>query len=122
MSQVVRLRTNKRRGRAVIHDGIVYIGGQTADDRSVGIREQTKAIIDRIEQILLDAGSNKSNLLNVQIWLRDIERDFGPMNEVWDAWIPDDAGPARATVQAILAAPDVLIEIVMTAVVPSISR
>ena len=56
-------------------------------------------------------------MLSVQIWLKDIERDFAGMNEVWDAWVPKGAAPARATGESKLAHPDLLVEILVTAAV-----
>jgi enamine deaminase RidA (YjgF/YER057c/UK114 family) len=38
------------------------------------------------------------------------------MNTVWDAWAPPGQTPPRATVQALLARSELLIEIVVTAV------
>lgn len=51
----------------------------------------------------------------MEIWLKDIERDFEGMNKAWDAWVPADAAPARATGESKLARPESLIEIIVTA-------
>jgi enamine deaminase RidA (YjgF/YER057c/UK114 family) len=37
------------------------------------------------------------------------------MNEVWDAWVPEGCAPTRATVQAQLASPQLLVEIAVVA-------
>jgi enamine deaminase RidA (YjgF/YER057c/UK114 family) len=117
MSNIVRIETNPRRGRAVVYNGMVFVGGQAADDRSQDIRGQTKQTLAKIEKVLADAGSDKSRLLSAQIWIKDISRDFAGMNEVWDAWIPPDAAPARATAQCEMGLPNVLVEIIVTAAV-----
>ncbi|MDB5365320.1 MAG: Endoribonuclease [Rhodospirillales bacterium] len=117
MSDIVRIVTNARRGRAVVYNGMVLIGGQAADDRSLDIRGQTKQALAKIEKVLADAGTDTSRLLSAQIWLKDIARDFAGMNEIWDAWIAPDAAPARATAQCEMGAPDVLVEIIVTAAV-----
>jgi len=44
-------------------------------------------------------------------------RTFGEMNEVWEAWVDKGNTPARATVEAKLAAPQYLVEIMVTAAV-----
>jgi enamine deaminase RidA (YjgF/YER057c/UK114 family) len=117
MSNIVRIETNPRRGRAVVYNGMVFVGGQAADDRSQDIRGQTKQTLAKIEKVLADAGSDKSRLLSAQIWIKDIAKDFAGMNEIWDAWMPPNAAPARATAQCEMGAPDVLVEIIVTAAV-----
>jgi len=48
--------------------------------------------------------------------LKDIEIDFGSMNEVWNEWIDPNNKPVRATTQASLATKKLLVEIQVTAV------
>ena len=67
MSDIVRIVTNTRRGRAVVYNGMIFAGGQVADDRSQDIRGQTKQTLAKIDRVLADAGSDKSRLLSVQI-------------------------------------------------------
>ena len=69
----------------------------------------------KIEKFLAETGTDKSRLLTAQIWLKDIKNDFAGMNEIWDAWTAPDAAPTRATAQCEMAAPDVLVEIIVTA-------
>ena len=104
------------RNRAVKHAGIVYTVA-TAASAGPDIKAQTRAALQAIESNLNEAGSDKTRMLSVQIWLKDIERDFAGMNEVWDAWVPKGAGPARATGESKLAHPDLLVEILVTAAV-----
>jgi enamine deaminase RidA (YjgF/YER057c/UK114 family) len=117
MSNIVRVSTDARRGRAVIHNGVVFIGGQTATDRALDIRGQMQQVLAKIDAILAQAGSDKARLLSAQIWLKAIDDDFSAMNEVWDAWLTPDCYPARATAQCLMGAPDVLVEIIVTAAV-----
>ena len=117
MSNIVRIVTNPRRGRAVVYNGVAYIGGQTANDLSQDVRGQTKQALEKLERVLTDVGADRSRLLSVQIWLKDIARDFCGMNEVWDSWITPESAPARATAQCEMAAPNVLVEIIVTAAV-----
>ena len=118
MSDIVRLDTNTRLSRAVVYNGMVFLCGQTADDRSQDIRGQTKQTLAKIEKFLANAGTDKSRLLSAQIWIKDITKDFAGMNEVWDAWIAPNAAPTRAAAQCEMGAPDVLVEIIVTAAVP----
>lgn len=113
--KIKRIDTDDRSSRVVIYNGTVFIGGMTAPDRTGDIRSQTRQVLDRIDGYLQRAHTDKAQLLTAQIWLKDIERDFVGMNEVWNAWTVPGASPTRATVQAEVAKPDILIEIVVTA-------
>lgn len=115
MSDILRIETDKRRSRAVVYNGIVFVGGMAADDRNQDITSQTKQALARIDKFLADVGTDKSRLLTAQIWLKDIARDFEAMNAVWNEWTAPGAAPTRATAQCEMAAPDVLVEIVVTA-------
>lgn len=117
MSDITRIATERRASRAVVYNGIVYLAGATAEDRSQDVQGQTRQTLTRIDKFLALAGTDKSRLLTAQIWLKDIEHDFAAMNEVWDAWTAPNASPARATAQCDMGAPDVLVEIIVTAAV-----
>lgn len=97
---------------------IVYLAGLTADKRGgTSVAEQTKEILDRIDTLLAGAGTGKENVYKASIWLRDIAA-FDEMNSAWDAWVVPGRTPVRATVEARLAAPDILVEIQVEAVKP----
>lgn len=117
MANIVRIASNARLSHAVVHNGMVFLSGQTAEDRSLDIRGQTEQVLAKIEKMLTDAGTDKGHLLAAQIWLKDIGRDFEGMNRVWDAWVMPDAAPARATAQCEMAVHDILVEITVTAAV-----
>jgi enamine deaminase RidA (YjgF/YER057c/UK114 family) len=108
---IERIGVGPRMARAVVHSDTVYLSGAVADKaagRSVG--EQTKEILEIIDGLLATAGSDKTKILSASIWLADI-RTFAEMNAVWDAWVAQGHTPARATVEAKLAAPPYSIEI-----------
>jgi enamine deaminase RidA (YjgF/YER057c/UK114 family) len=111
---IKRFDVGPRMSQAVAHGNLVYLAGQVADDPVPSVTEQTKQILARIDRLLRDAGSDKSKLLSAHIWLTDISR-FSEMNAVWDAWVSPGNPPARATVEAALAAPQYLVEIMVTA-------
>lgn len=115
MNDIVRIESNKRLSRVVSYNGIVWVGGLTADDSSQDIQGQTRQVLAKIDGYLAKAGTSKNRVLSVEIWLKDIERDFEGMNKAWDAWVPADAAPARATGESKLARPESLIEIIVTA-------
>ena len=107
---ITRIAPGPRMSGAVVHGKTIYLAGHVSDDRSLGVRGQTAAILKRIEERLAAAGSDKSKLLSVNIWLADMNT-FAEMNDVWDAWVDRAHPPARATVEARLASPDYLVEI-----------
>jgi enamine deaminase RidA (YjgF/YER057c/UK114 family) len=111
MSNIERLEIGPRMSQAVIHNGVVYLAGQVAADApGAPVKEQTKNILDRIDKLLAAAGTDKTKLLSVTIWLADV-RTFEDMNSVWDKWVPAGATPARATVEAKLVTPAYAVEI-----------
>jgi len=120
---IERIGCTPRASQAVVYNGIVFIAGMTAkDDRSQDIRGQTRQALARIDGLLAEVGSDRRRLLTAQVWLRDIARDFAGMNEVWDAWTAPNAAPTRATAQCEMGAPDVLVEIIVSAAVGQSSQ
>ncbi len=115
-NRVVRLQTeDPRMSKIVIHNGVVYTSGQTAADAGDCVKAQTQATLDKVDALLEEAGTSKSHALSATIWLKDINRDFKGMNEVWNAWVDPDNKPVRATVEAAMARDILLVEIQVTA-------
>lgn len=117
MSDIQRMDSNERLSRIVVHNGVVYVAGVTASDSSADIVGQTRDALSKIDGYLEKAGTNKSRLLTVQIWLKDINRDFAGMNSVWAEWSDKAAMPTRATCEAKLAREELLVEIIVSAAV-----
>ncbi len=108
---IQRIQPGTRMSQAVIHGDTIYLAGQVALGKPGGsVAEQTTDILTRIDALLAEAGSDRHKLLSATIWLADMDR-FSEMNEVWDAWLPEGGAPARATVEARLAAPQFTVEI-----------
>jgi enamine deaminase RidA (YjgF/YER057c/UK114 family) len=114
--KVRRIRPGRRMSQAVIHGNTVYLSGLTADPPSGSAREQTARILEQIDQLLKEAGTDKTRLLLANVWLSDI-RYFDEMNEAWEAWIAKDCAPVRATVEAKMAGPEYLVEIMVQAAI-----
>ena len=90
---IQRLHTNQRMSQIVVHGDTVYLAGQVALDKPGGsIAEQTRNILDRIDALLKEAGTDKTKVLSATIWLADM-RGFEDMNAVWDAWVPQGCAP-----------------------------
>lgn len=111
---IQRLEAGPRMSEATVHGGLVYLAGQVPEDATADIGEQTRQVLEAIDALLAQAGSDRSRILRAQIYLADIA-DFAGMNAVWDRWVVPGQAPARATVEARLAQPDWKIEIVVTA-------
>jgi enamine deaminase RidA (YjgF/YER057c/UK114 family) len=114
---IKRLQTGVRMSEAVVHGGVVYLAGQVAADATQDIGGQTRQVLAAIDQLLAEAGTDKTRVLRAQIFLADIT-EFPGMNAVWDTWVPAGHTPARATVQARLAKPEWKVEIMVTAALP----
>ena len=99
---------------AVEHGGTVYLAGIVAKDLNKDAKGQSKEIVDEIDRLLAKCGSSKSKILSATIWVTDI-RNRAPMNEVWTAWVDPKNLPARACVEAKLADPKALVEIMVIA-------
>ncbi len=104
--------------KIVIHRGVVYTSGQTAADAGDCVAAQTEACLAKVDDLLREAGTSKTNALQATIWLKHIDRDFSAMNAVWNAWVDPDNKPVRATVEAAMARPAILVEVQVTAAVP----
>ncbi|MCA3207412.1 RidA family protein [Cupriavidus sp.] len=105
----------KRLSEYAVYNGVVYLAGQVPEvDPNADLRGQTREVLGHIDRLLAEAGSDKTRILMCQIFLTDVTR-IGEMNEVWDEWVPQGNTPPRATVEAKLANPDYLIEVVVTA-------
>jgi enamine deaminase RidA (YjgF/YER057c/UK114 family) len=115
--EIKRLHPGKRLSEVAIHNGTVYLAGQIATDSAQGIVGQTREVLGHIDRLLAEAGTDKTHILMCQIFIADL-KDFAGMNAVWDAWVADGHAPPRATVQASLAKPEWLIEMVVTAAQP----
>ena len=99
---IERIETKQRMSRIVKHNGTIYLCGQVCADASKDITEQTQTMLDKVETLLVQAGSSKEHMLSATIYLKTMG-DFAQMNAVWDAWVPEGHAPARACVEAAMA-------------------
>jgi len=111
---IARFDSNGRYSEVVVHNGIIYLAGQTAEECGNDVLAQTQQVLQQIEDFLKAHNSGKDRILSAVIYLRDI-RDYDRMNSVWDQWITPSHAPARACVEAKLADEDILVEISITA-------
>jgi enamine deaminase RidA (YjgF/YER057c/UK114 family) len=99
---------------AVEHGDTVYLAGVVAKNLQNDVKGQTEEVLAEIDRLLARAGSSKSKVLSATIWVTDI-RNRPPMNEVWQKWVDPKNMPVRACVEAKLADPACLVEIMVIA-------
>ncbi|UJF18601.1 RidA family protein [Vibrio sp. SS-MA-C1-2] len=107
---IERLETKQRMSRIVKHNGTIYLCGQVCKDATQGITEQTSSMLEKVDELLIQAGSSRENILSATIYIKDM-KDFSEMNAVWDNWVPEGYAPARACVEASMARDVLLVEI-----------
>ena len=118
MTAITRLHTQTGMSKTVVHGHTIYLCGQTSGGSdAVTMAEQTQEALNRVDALLAEVGSSKAHLLSALIHINDMA-GFAEMNAVWDAWIPDGCAPARTTVQAELARPEMRFEVTVVAAKP----
>ena len=113
MSRIIRTEPSAILSRAVEYHGFVYTQGMVARDPSRDITGQTKDVLAQIDEVLELHGTDNTRILQAQIWLKHIG-DRAALNAVWSAWLPEGHAPARVCVQAELADPALLVEVMVT--------
>jgi 2-iminobutanoate/2-iminopropanoate deaminase len=100
---------------------LVFVAGQTGRHPVTGevgrdVREQTQYALLRVKTILASTGTSLDNVLTVLTHLTRRE-DLAAYNEEYAKFFPANK-PARTTVEVMLNAPELLVEITVTACVP----
>ena len=112
---IQRFEIGPRMSQAVVHGNTVYLAGVVASNaKGESVTRQTQDILSIIDGHLATAGTDKSKLLSATIYITDMAT-FAEMNAVWDGWVSPGNTPARATVEAKLAAPAYNVEIMVIA-------
>ncbi|MCT7654561.1 RidA family protein [Oceanimonas sp. NS1] len=111
---IERQQIGQRMSRIVKHNGTIYLCGQVCKDATQDIAEQTATMLEKVDELLQEAGSDREHILSATIYLKTMA-DFAAMNAVWDAWVPEGHAPARACVEAAMARSELLVEISVVA-------
>ncbi|MBN3562251.1 RidA family protein [Aliamphritea spongicola] len=111
-----RIGVGERMSRAVIHQGTAYFCGQVPKDETEDMQGQTRSLLEKVDALLAEAGSDKRHILSVTIYINDMA-EFAAMNAVWDAWVAEGHAPARACVEAQMARPSLKVEMSVIAAV-----
>jgi len=114
MSRIIRTEPGPILSKVVEYHGFIYTMGVVARDLDQDMKTQTADVLAQLDELLETHGTDNTRLLQAQIWVRDIN-DRSILNELWTAWLPEGQAPARACVQAVMADPRVLVEIMVVA-------
>lgn len=114
MSRIIRTEPGPILSKVVEYHGFIYTMGVVARDLDKDIKGQVADVLSQLDALLETHGTDNTRLLQAQIWLKDIN-DRAALNELWTAWLPEGLAPARACVQALMADPRVLVEIMVVA-------
>ena len=109
---IKRIETTARASKIVKYNGVAYISGQVAEGTT--IQQQTLDCLAKIDVLLLEAGSSRTQMLRATIWLSDMNH-FSGLNEIWNEWVPEGHAPARACGEAKLARAELMVEIIVDA-------
>lgn len=109
-----RLHVGTRLSEIAIYNGMIYLAGQIAEIATQDIYGQTREVLAHVDRLLAEAGSDKTRILMCQIFISDM-KNFAGMNDAWDEWVSAGNAPPRATIEAKLAKPEWLVEVVVTA-------
>jgi len=116
MPEIQRINAGARMSDVLVHNGIAYLSGKVPSNLEDNVMAQTQNVLNTIDSLLSQAGTSKDRVLRAEIYLSDIA-NWAEMNKAWDAWVTPGSAPARATVEAKLAKPEYLVEIVVTAAI-----
>jgi 2-aminomuconate deaminase len=79
-------------------DDIPGVTWSETGDIQHDVAVQTESVIENITYILEEAGSSLKNVIDVQVFLTNMERDFKDFNKVYEKHFAE-IGPARTTVE-----------------------
>lgn len=105
--------STRRYSEIVIHGETIYLV-EVPQTLNADIATQTREVLASIELSLSKAGSDRSRLLQVTLYLPDMN-DYDAMNAVWDSWLTAGTAPVRACIAAGLANPGYRIEAAVVA-------
>jgi enamine deaminase RidA (YjgF/YER057c/UK114 family) len=103
--------------QVVVHGNVAYFAGITPNPIVGDIKAQTAQVLRRVDELLKFAGTDKSQLLSVQVWIADM-RLFEDHNAVWNEWVDPANPPARTCLTTDFWRPGMLVEIMVVAAMP----
>lgn len=107
---IERMKTNERLSAIVKHQGTIYLAGQLTDDDSKDLTYQSNSMLEKVDNLLKEAGSDRTRILSAIIYLKTMD-DYDGFNAIWNSWLPEGAAPTRTCVRADMARENILVEI-----------
>ncbi|EIM85346.1 Endoribonuclease L-PSP [Stereum hirsutum FP-91666 SS1] len=109
--------------QATISRGYVYVSGNigcTKDFKIVegGVQAEIRAALENMSKVLKAAGSGLEHVVKANLYMREMDRDFGPMNEIYVEFFAKDKMPARSCVGVKTLPLGALVEIECVAEIP----
>jgi enamine deaminase RidA (YjgF/YER057c/UK114 family) len=115
MTRIEPTQTTARISKIVHDDGMIFLCGQTAKGAgNPDIEGQTVEVLARVDRLLGRGGKRLLAHALSHGPLKAID-DFAMMNGGWEAWLMPGTTPARTTVEAKLASPELLVEVTVIA-------
>ncbi len=104
------MKTNERLSAIVKHQGTIYLAGQLTDDDSKDLTYQSNSMLEKVDNLLKEAGSDRTRILSAIIYLKTMD-DYDGFNAIWNSWLPEGTAPTRTCVRADMARENILVEI-----------
>lgn len=105
-----RFAVGERMSQAIVANGFLFTAAQVARDLDADPTTQARQILEKIDALLAEAGSDKTKVISAAIWIADIA-DYAAVNEAWDAWVVKGQTPVRACVESKFSSPRIKVEI-----------
>jgi enamine deaminase RidA (YjgF/YER057c/UK114 family) len=101
------------------HGGQIHLAGQVSQLKEADIVAQSNDVFAKVDALLAEAGTDRSHIISVQVWLTDMS-DYAGFNDAWDSWVSGIAPPTRVCVEARLAQPHYKVEVLVIAAAPDL--
>lgn len=112
--EIHRINPAPRWSDATIYQGIIHFVEVPESDTKADMAGQMQQVLEQAEASLKNAGSDKSRLLSVTIYVTDFS-ELDQLNQVWENWLPQGCAPSRACLKVELVDPDYKVEIAFVA-------
>ena len=112
-------KSNGHYSQCIEHNGILYLSGQLPfepETRTMpeGIEKQTAQVLTNVESILIEAGSCKSKVIQVRIYISNIN-DWETVNKIYSTFFGNHK-PVRCVIPTRELHYGALIEVEVTAI------
>jgi len=96
--------------KLIFTSGQIALIAETMEIIEGGIKEQSKQVMDNLNEVLKEAGSSMDNVLKTTCYLSDMD-NFVAFNEIYAEYFTAEDAPSRATVAVKTLPKNVLVEV-----------